>query len=148
MEKIMSHIKKHHFVESLTALVGFTSLALATGLILSNSSAKAQSVPASSYQSSCNNINIVSPGDIIRARCLKINLSLNTTSIRFKGIYNNNGVLTFSNLNSSSSFQNSCTNITITGNTLVANCRRVNNTYNTTSILVPGIRNNNGVLTY
>ena len=144
----MSHIKKHHLVKSLIALAGFTNLALAIGLILGNSSATAQSVPASSYQSSCKDITISSGGDTITAKCLKVNLSLNNTSIRFKGISNNNGVLTFSNLSNSSNFQNSCTNITITGNTLIASCRRINNTYNQTSILVPGIKNNNGVLTY
>lgn len=144
----MYHIKKHHLVKSLIALAGFTNLALATGLILGNSSATAQSVPASSYQSSCTDIKIAIPGDIITAKCLKFYLFLKTTSIRFKEIYNNNGVLIFSNLNSSSNFQNSCTNITITGNTLVANCRKLNNTYNKTSILVPGIKNNNGVLIY
>ena len=144
----MSHIKKRYLVKSLIALAGFTNLALATGLILSNSPATAQSVTASNYQSSCKDITISGGGDTITAKCLKLDRSLNNTSIRFKGISNNNGVLTFSNLNNSSNFQNSCTNITIAGNTLVADCRRTNGTYNKTSILVPGISNNNGVLTY
>jgi len=148
----MSHIKKHHFAKSLIASVGFSSLALATGLILGNSSATAQSVPASTYQSSCREIQITSSTvgnfDTLQARCLDKYLYLQDTKIRFKGIYNNNGVLTFSNLNNFSSFQNSCTKISITGNTLVAYCRRADNTSNYSSILIPGIKNDNGFLKY
>jgi len=45
-----------------------------------------------------------------------------------------------------SSFQKSCTNITVSGVTLQANCRKVDGTWDSTSIQIIGIENINGVL--
>jgi hypothetical protein len=45
-----------------------------------------------------------------------------------------------------SSFQKSCTNITVSGATLQANCRKVDGTWDSTSIEIMGIENINGVL--
>jgi hypothetical protein len=45
-----------------------------------------------------------------------------------------------------STFQNSCRNIRVAGNTLSATCLRANLTRNNTSILIRGIDNINGVL--
>ena len=49
---------------------------------------------------------------------------------------------------SRSSYQSSCENIKITGTTLSARCRRVNGSTKSTSILIRGIENLNGNLTY
>ena len=46
-----------------------------------------------------------------------------------------------------SSYPASCRNISISGATLTASCRRIDGTYNKTSILLQGIANTNGVLT-
>lgn len=100
----------------------------------------------SSFQSSCTNVSIA--GDTLSANCRRRDGRFNRTAIRIRGIHNNNGNLVFTNLNTASSFQSSCTNISIAGNTLSANCRRRNGSFNHTSILVPGISNNNGNLTY
>ena len=64
-------------------------------------------------------------------------------------IINGNGVLLYSsNPKSASSYQNSCRRIGVAGATLTASCRRINGTYNSTSILIKGIFNKNGVLRY
>jgi hypothetical protein len=45
-----------------------------------------------------------------------------------------------------SSFQKSCTNIVVSGATLQAKCRKVDGTWDSTSIEIIGIENINGVL--
>jgi hypothetical protein len=45
---------------------------------------------------------------------------------------------------SASSFQMSCDHIGVAGSTLFANCRRINGSFNRTSILLPGVENING----
>lgn len=144
----MSYLKKRNLTQHLITLAAYSNVALATSFIINTAPAKSQNVPASSYQSSCTNIRITGSGDRISARCLRRNLTYNNTSIYFRGIHNINGVLQFQGLDSASSFQLSCTNIFIAGNTLVASCRRINGSYNTTSILIPGIHNIDGILTY
>jgi hypothetical protein len=47
---------------------------------------------------------------------------------------------------SSSTFQNSCSNITVTGDILKANCRRINGSYNDASIAIRGVENIDGTL--
>jgi hypothetical protein len=47
-----------------------------------------------------------------------------------------------------SSFQNSCARIGVAGSTLFADCRRIDGSFNRTSIAIPGIANINGVLRY
>src|ERR1700690_3892516 len=47
---------------------------------------------------------------------------------------------------SASSFQNSCSNISVTGATLKANCRRINGAYNVTAIAIRGVENIDGSL--
>ncbi|MDZ8222496.1 MULTISPECIES: CVNH domain-containing protein [unclassified Nostoc] len=101
----------------------------------------------SSYQNSCRNIDV--SGATLTASCRRINGTYNSTSILIRGIFNGNGVLLYtSNPRSASSYQNSCRNINVAGATLTASCRRINGTYNSTSILIKGIDNINGVLRY
>ena len=47
---------------------------------------------------------------------------------------------------SASTFQNSCSNITVTGDILRANCRRSNGSYNHASIAIRGVQNIDGTL--
>jgi uncharacterized membrane protein YedE/YeeE len=47
-----------------------------------------------------------------------------------------------------SSFQKSCDHIGVAGSTLFANCRRINGSFNRTSILLPGVENIDGNLRF
>ncbi|MEH2161531.1 MAG: CVNH domain-containing protein, partial [Nostoc sp.] len=106
------------------------------------------SYSSSSYQKSCSNIKVEN-GDLLSATCIKIDGSYNNTSIRIPGIENINGVLTFNNSYSSSSYQKSCSNIKVeNGDLLSATCIKIDGSYNNTSIRIPGIENINGVLTF
>jgi CVNH domain len=100
---------------------------------------------ASSFQQSCNNIQV--SGSTLSASCRRVDGSFNNTSILIRGIANNNGVLQLTGTGASS-FQDSCNNISVAGSTLSASCRRMDGSFNQTSILIPGIANNNGVLTH
>lgn len=100
----------------------------------------------SSYQYSCNDIDVA--GAILKASCGRINSTYNTTGILIRGIYNN-GVLQYtSSPTENSSYQSSCKNIYVIGAYLTATCLRANLTYNTTSIPIRGIYNDDGVLRY
>lgn len=120
-------------------LASLISIACATAW-----SARAQS--ASTYQMSCSNIQIA--GSTLSASCRRNNGSFDNTSILVRGIENVNGVLQSNGLVQASTFQNSCTDIGVAGSTLSANCRRLDGSFNRTSILIPGIENSNGVLRY
>jgi hypothetical protein len=101
----------------------------------------------SSYQSSCQSISVA--GATLSARCRRIDGTFNSTSILIRGIYNNNGNLRYTGSPAAaSSYQSSCQSISVAGATLSARCRRINGTFNSTSILIRGIYNNNGVLSY
>ncbi|MBO3462931.1 CVNH domain-containing protein [Aetokthonos hydrillicola Thurmond2011] len=103
---------------------------------------------SSTYQKSCSNIK-VEDGNLLSATCLKIDGSPNNTSIRIPGIENINGVLTFNNLQNSSTYQKSCSNIKVEdGNLLSATCLKIDGSPNNTSIRIPGIENINGVLMF
>lgn len=102
---------------------------------------------ASTYQDSCHNIGIT--GATLTAQCRRIDGTYKNTSILIRGINNDNGVLRYmSSPRAASSYQDSCRNIGFTGATLTAQCRRIDGTYNTTSILIREIQNANGVLRY
>ncbi|RCJ16256.1 hypothetical protein A6S26_33585 [Nostoc sp. ATCC 43529] len=101
----------------------------------------------SSYQNSCTNIDVA--GALLKATCLTKNSTYKTTGILIRGISNNNGVLTYtSDAAANSSYQSSCKYISVAGNSLTATCLTTNLTYKTTSILIRGIYNNDGVLSY
>ena len=107
---------------------------------------QAQAESASSYQNSCNRIQVI--GSTLTASCRRMDGSFSNASILIRGIHNNNGVLQFGGMGQASSFQNSCRNIEVVGSTLSANCRRMDGGFNRTTILIRGIHNNNGVLVY
>ncbi|GAA6614237.1 CVNH domain-containing protein [Scytonema sp. NUACC26] len=122
----------------------------ACGAILAAASintAKAEAYGGSNYTNSCSNIRIF--GDTLSATCRRVDGSYTRTAIKVRGIENVNGNLSYiSNPNASSTYQNSCTRIYVSGDTLSATCRRVNGSYNRTAIEIPGISNINGVLSY
>jgi hypothetical protein len=84
----------------------------------------------------------------ITAQC-KTKQGINkNASILIKGISNNNGMLQFVGFAVESSYQHSCENINISGATLTAQCRTRQGILNNASILVPGIHNIDGNLSY
>src|SRR5205823_10105717 len=119
-------------------LVSF--LALSISIVCAVGYARAQS--ASTFQQSCNNIQV--SGSTLSASCRRVDGSFNNTSILLRGIANNDGRLQLTGTGQSS-FQDSCSDISVAGSTLSANCRKVDGSFNRTSILIPGIANNNGV---
>ncbi len=139
----MSHLAK---LSTLPSLMSFAACGAIMAAIPVNPAFAAPTSP-STYQSSCNNIRVV--GATLTARCRRINGTFNNSSILIRGIYNNNGVLRYTaSATAASSYQSSCGNISVTGATLTARCRRINGTFNNSSILIRGIYNNNGVLRY
>ena len=138
----MSNKVKCSLSQGLITLAAFSGLMATSYVNIPSASAAA----ISSFQSSCRNISI--SGDTLSASCRRVNGTFNKTSILIRGIKNNNGNLVSIGLNDASSFQSSCRSISITGDTLSASCRRVNGTFNKTSTLIRGIKNNNGNLTY
>lgn len=106
----------------------------------------------SSYQRSCTRISI--NGNVLHATCKTIDGHNRNSSITLRGISNQNGVLTEDNacIDSNtgvSSFQLSCSDIHIENKTiLVASCKRIDGSINTTSIHISGIENMDGILTY
>ena len=127
------------------------SLTLVILIVCTTWYARAQGVPppASSFAGSCKNIRITR--DTLEADCYRADGStLNHSSILIKGIRNVEGDLKFFSMDEPSSFQNSCGVISVGsgGNTLEAWCKQSGGASNKTSILIPGIANNNGVLVY
>jgi hypothetical protein len=103
----------------------------------------------STFQQSCRNFRLA--GATLTAECLRINRTYNTTAILIRGIYNNNGILTYtSNPTAASSYQSSCENIKLSfGNdSLEARCRESDGDYQNSKIKIRGISNSNGNLTY
>lgn len=141
----MLKLKKFSLLQRLMVLAACGNAALATGFVVNTAPATAQTA-TSSYPLSCREITI--DNDLLRARCLRANLAERRTSIRVRGIANNNGQLVFVGTNQASSYQNSCREEEIYGATLVAECRRIDGSYQDTSILIPGIQNNDGRLSY
>jgi hypothetical protein len=135
-------------LSSESSRLGISIVTLGLGLLASTTtfSPPAQAVEASSYQSSCRNIGI--SGDLLSANCRTRAGGYKNTNIRVRGIENNDGNLRFVGLGVSSSYQRSCRNIGVAGATLTASCRRINGTYKGTAILIPGIKNIDGNLTY
>jgi hypothetical protein len=114
----------------------------ASGLMVGG--ARAQ--PASTYQMSCTHIGAA--GSTLFADCRRMDGSFKRTSIAIPGIANINGGLRFNGMGSPSTFQDSCSNVSVAGSTLSARCRRIDGSFKRTSIAIPGIDNINGDLRY
>jgi CVNH domain len=100
---------------------------------------------ASSFQNSCNNISIA--GNALVASCRRVDGSVSRTSIVLEGIENIDGQLQMTG-RGPATFQDSCRHILMDGSTLTARCRRVDGSYERTSVELPGISNINGNLQY
>lgn len=109
----------------------------------------AKATDPSTYQDSCTGTSI--SGGTLTAVCRKKDGSLNTkTAIRIRGVDNANGKLTYSRTpTAGSTYQDSCQSLAVFGATLTAKCRRRDGSFNDkTTILIRGIDNVNGKLTY
>lgn len=142
----MLGFNKLNLTQNLMILAACGNAALATGFFVNTAPATAQT--ASSYPFSCTDIEI--EGDELSARCLRANLNPRSTDISIRGIENRDGQLVSigTQPNQPSTYQNSCRNEQIYGATLVAVCTRINGSEQRTSIVLPGISNNNGRLSY
>jgi hypothetical protein len=100
----------------------------------------------SSFQSSCNNISIA--GNALVANCRRVDGSVNRTSIVLEGIENIDGQLQMTGRGRPATFQDSCRHILMYGSTLTARCRRVDGSYEKTSVELPEISNIDGNLQY
>lgn len=106
-----------------------------------------QAALSSIYQKNCKNIEI-SKGNLLSAKCQASSGKFNTSSILIQGIQNKDGVLNFTRLNVNSSYQRSCWGIHVNGATLSAKCKKINGEPKDSTILIPGIKNTDGKLTY
>lgn len=142
----MFNPKNLNLTQKLMILAACGNATLATGFVVNTAPATAQT--ASNYPLSCTDIEI--DGEDLSARCLRTNLTPRSTDITLRGIENRNGQLVSigTQPNQPSTYQNSCRNEQIYGATLVAVCRRINGSEQRTSIVLPGISNNNGRLSY
>jgi hypothetical protein len=101
---------------------------------------------ASTFAASCTDISI--NGAQLSATCTKKNGTSQRTSIIIKGVHNQNGQLVQGNLNEESTFNQTCTDISINGDQLSANCRTSSGGNQHSSVTLLGIHNNDGNLTY
>ncbi|MHC5719630.1 MAG: mannose-binding lectin, partial [Nostoc sp.] len=106
----------------------------------------APAVISSTYQQTCTDISI--QGNILSATCKKRDGSLKNTSIVLKGIENIDGGLKVTDPNKPSNYHETCTEISIQGNVLSATCKRADGSPNKTSLVLDGIENIDGNLTY
>lgn len=128
-----------------TSILGtLFGLTIAISPLLSH--APAQAAPSSSYQDSCRDIKI--DGSKLLARCLNQAERYQPTSIFIQGIQNKNGALNFTRLGVRSSYHETCTRIGIAGAKISAYCTTNDGGQRFSMILIPGIKNINGYLSY
>jgi CVNH domain len=127
--------------------VPLRGLSLMVMLLACAISGPARAQSNSTYQMTCTHIGAA--GSTLFADCRRNDGSFNRTEIPIPGVENINGGLRFHGMGYVSTFQNSCTHIGVAGGTtLVADCRRMDGSFNRTSIPIFGIENANGVLRY
>lgn len=101
---------------------------------------------ASSFADSCTNISI-NNGKLL-ATCKTKNGSNQNTSLTIQGVYNNNGQLVQGDISKASTFNQTCTDVSIDGDELSAYCRQHNGESRRSAVRLGGIHNNDGKLTY
>lgn len=132
---------------SRSSLIAFAACSTILAVI-PNKPALAQPTSPSSYQNSCQSIKYARQ-NLIQATCRTENGSSKSTLIRIRGIDNQNGNLRYSsNPNAAATYFRSCSAIRVNRTTLSANCSQINGSSKSTSILIRGIDNQNGTLTY
>lgn len=127
-------------------LIKFSALSALFGLSLSVFPQPVNAQRASTFATSCTDISI--NGAQLSATCNKKNGTNQRTSITIKGVHNQNGQLVQSNLREESTFNRTCTDISINGDQLAANCRTSSDKNQRSSVSLLGVNNNNGNLTY
>ena len=132
-------MKLNRWIKAIAVLIFVSSVAL----IAIPFSAVAGS---SSYQLTCENINIYGP--ILSASCKTTDESLNSTTLYLQGIENIDGTLMVTSSWKLANFDESCTNISIDGDLISAECRTRDGRYKSTSIRINGIENIDGELQY
>jgi hypothetical protein len=100
----------------------------------------------SSYQLTCSNIYV--EGAVLHADCRRMDGSFHHTAIAIQGIANIDGVLRFQGFGQPSSYQATCGDIRVRGDVLLANCRRMDGSWNRSERAIPGIANIDGNLQY
>jgi hypothetical protein len=140
----MSYLTKLFQPSRLVTLAACGAI-LATMLV---EGAFAKATDPSTYQDSCTGIS--ASGATLTAVCRKRDGTFNIkTAILIRGIDNVEGKLTYSrNATAASTFQDSCNNIDVVGATLTAQCRRRDGSFHETTILIRGVDNVEGKLTY
>lgn len=123
----------------------FSVIALLATSTLVGINSPANATP-SNYQETCNHISV--SGNVLSANCRRRDRQFNETSIVLRGIENINGTFKVTDPAKVSNYQLTCDDIRIRGNDLTATCKRRNGTLKRTSIVLQGIENINGVLTY
>ncbi|MEG4531699.1 CVNH domain-containing protein [Microcoleus sp. D2_18a_D3] len=124
-------------------LIKLSGLSASIVLSLSIFQQPSHAQKASTFATSCTDISI--NGAQLSATCNKKNGTTQRTSITIKGVHNQNGQLVQGNLKEQSTFNRTCTGISIKGDELSANCRGGNQP---SSVTLLGIDNNDGNLTY
>jgi CVNH domain len=102
-------------------LIKFSALSAVFGLSLSIFQQPVNAQRASTFATSCTDISINSAQ--LSATCNKKNGTNQRTSITIKGVHNQNGQLVQGNIKQESTFSRTCTDISINGDQLSANCR-------------------------
>lgn len=98
------------------------------------------------YQSSCNRVSVI--GATLQAVCRRLDGSYRPSSIVLQGIENVDGQLQVTQPGQPATFQSSCRRVHVTGATLSARCRRLDGSYQTTSVVIQGLANIDGMLRY
>jgi hypothetical protein len=101
---------------------------------------------ASTFATSCTDISI--NGAQLSATCSNKSGTNQRTSITLQGVHNRNGQLVQGDLNEESTFNQTCTDISINGDQLSATCRTTSGENQRSSVTLRGIHNNDGNLTY
>ena len=127
-------------------LIKFSRLSalFALSICIFQQSANAQG--ASTFATSCTDISINVAQ--LSATCNKKDGTNQRTSITIKGVHNQNGQLVQGNTSEASTFNQTCTDMSINGDQLSASCGTPSGGNQRSSVRLLGIHNNDGNLTY
>ncbi len=127
-------------------LIKFSAVSAVVLLSLSIFQQSTNAQGASSFADSCTNISI-NNGKLL-ATCKTKNGSNQNTSLTIQGVYNNNGQLVQGDISKASTFNQTCTDVSMEGDELSVYCRQNNGESRRSAVRLRGIHNNDGKLTY